>query len=106
MLCQISVMSRRLFTDTFKAITGLTVVDFINTYRIGKARYYILFSDKSLSEIAELSGFYDKAHLSRTFKKLYGISTTEFRKENQRNALILDKERTNRWKWIQDEKKA
>ena len=39
-------------------------------------------STASIMEIAEKTGFYDAAHLSKTFKKINGITPLEYRKNN------------------------
>ena len=98
-LCKISAMSRRVFTTSFKIVTGLTVVEFITSLRLDLARYYILFTEKSGSEIAELCGFCDKAHLSRVFSSNYKMSPTEFKRRNLSEAIMLDREQAQRWGW-------
>lgn len=102
MLCKISAMSRRVFTKSFKIVTGLTVVEFITSLRLDLARNYILFSQKSGSEIAELCGFCDKAHLSRVFSSKHKMSPTEFKKRNLPNAIIMDREQAQRWDWLKE----
>lgn len=102
-LCRVSAMSRRVFTNSFKIVTGCTMVDFLTRMRLDKSRYFILFTDKSCTEIAETCGFCDKAHFSRTFLKYYGMSPIQFRNSRREEAIILDRERARRWNWIYDE---
>ena len=47
--------------------------------RLSKVLSYLRFSDKPLSEIAEMCGFYDSFHLSHTIKSAYGVSAAELR---------------------------
>ena len=103
--CHVSTMSRRVFTNSFKIITGLTFSDFLTRVRLEKARYYVLFSNKSSSEIASICGFCDKAHLSRTFKKYYHMTPTDYHTTRLPHALAIHKEYESRWGWLKSEKK-
>ena len=59
-----------------------TVMRFVMNQRLGLAKDRLKcssFKDKSISEIAYLSGFSDLAHFSKTFKVRYKCSPREFR---------------------------
>ena len=104
--CHISAMSRRVFTNSFKIVTGMTFVEFLTKVRLEKARYYVLFTNKSSNEIAALCGFCDKAHLSRTFTKFYEMTPTEYRTVMLPHALTVHKEFEMRWGWLESEKET
>lgn len=99
--CHISAMSRRVFTNSFKIVTGLTFSDFLIRVRLEKARYHVLFTNKSSSEIAALCGFCDKAHFSRSFTKHYSMTPTEYRTAIFPHALTVHKEFESRWGWLE-----
>lgn len=63
----------------FKTKTGVSPVSYLNNYRLEKAKWMIMHSDFSNTDIAVASGFYDYSHFSRAFKKRYGLSPGEFR---------------------------
>lgn len=68
------------FHRVFKAITGETLNEYITRRRIEKAALELLRKNISVSEIFLKYGFTDNSSFTRTFKKFYGVSPTEFRK--------------------------
>ena len=65
---------------TFKAETGFGLNEFLNIYRLRQAKFMLLeFSSKSISEIAYDCGFNDSNYFAVRFKKLFGITPTDFR---------------------------
>lgn len=79
-LCSVAAMSRTVFLHSFKSVTGLTPARYISEVRIGKACSLLLTTEKSLSQIANETGFYDKSHLSHVFKNKYGLTPHAFLK--------------------------
>lgn len=72
------------FHRIFKTITGETFNNFVIRKRIERAANFLLHSeDKSISEITDLTGFSSISLFSRTFKKFYGISPTEFKNKRE-----------------------
>lgn len=63
----------------FKNVTGKTVVEYINSYRIKRVEEMILVYNMSLKEAGEKVGLYDEHYLSRLFKKYTGYSTQEYK---------------------------
>ncbi|NJD02155.1 MAG: helix-turn-helix domain-containing protein [Ruminiclostridium sp.] len=57
----------------FKRETGMTINNYIQSYRIYKAKELITFSDYDLKQICEKVGFEDIHHFSRIFKNVEGI---------------------------------
>ena len=51
--------------------TGVTLVKYINTLRIEKARSLLLTKEpqKSIAEIADACGFYDVSYFTRVFRE-------------------------------------
>lgn len=74
-------MSKNAFIRLFKAQYGLTPHAAIQRKRIEKACIMLHFSNASIDQIAEATGFYDRFHFSRTFKRIQGIAPAAFRRQ-------------------------
>lgn len=68
----VSVLAHR-----YKRETGETLIQSLTRLRIRKCKE-LLIAGRSVKEAAELTGFYDPFHLSKTFKKLEHISPRDF----------------------------
>ena len=68
----------------FKEITGMTVIEYINLYKINLVKQYVKSSNISLKEAAYQVGIDDPSYLSRLFKKTAGISFREYCNKNIR----------------------
>jgi two-component system response regulator YesN len=47
--------------------------------RIDRAKELLDFTDKSIAEVAEASGFSDQNYFARTFKKVTGMTPSQYR---------------------------
>lgn len=65
-------MSQPVLYKKIRAITGLSVNDFIKSIRLKKAHAFLLTGQYNISEISYLVGFNDVKYFSREFKKQYG----------------------------------
>jgi AraC-like DNA-binding protein len=72
-------MSKAHFARTFKRTTGQSPVQFMLGIRIDRAKELLDFTDKSIADIAEASGFPDQNYFTRTFKKVTGMTPTRYR---------------------------
>jgi AraC-like DNA-binding protein len=77
-------MSKVHFSRFFKQITGMPPIQFVLKIRIDRAKELLDFTDKSIAEIAEASGFPDQNYFARTFKKITGMSPTQYRNVGNR----------------------
>ncbi len=75
-------LSANYFGDLIKKETGKSAQEYIQNKIIDVAKNKILESDKSINEIAYELGFKYPQHFSRTFKKLVGISPSDYRSVN------------------------
>ena len=65
----------------FKQVKGTTIIDYLTAYRMNLAKTYIERFGLKAYEAAEMVGIDDPAYFSRVFKKLYGKSVSEFKRE-------------------------
>lgn len=76
-------MSKNAFMRLFKAQYGLTPHATIQRKRIEKACIMLHFSNASIDQVAEATGFCDRFHFSRIFKRLQGMGPTAFRRQTE-----------------------
>ena len=81
-------LSPNYFHSLFHGIENATPREYITEYRLSLACELLRTTSLSLSEIAEKCGFCNQQYLSLIFKKKYGISPKEYRKNSGRNYLI------------------
>jgi AraC family transcriptional regulator len=63
----------------FRKFQHCTIGEYTRQLRIECARNRMIASDESLAEIALSVGFADQSHFSRSFKRVTGMSPSEFR---------------------------
>lgn len=68
----------------FKQVKGTTIIDYLTVYRMNLAKTYIERFGLHAYEAAEMVGIDDPAYFSRVFKKLYGKSVSEFKRETSK----------------------
>lgn len=64
--------------------TGLSFFDLLNEMRIGKTADYLLYTDLTLEELAEILGYVDASHISKVFSARVGMRIGAYRKTYQR----------------------
>lgn len=65
-----------------KKVTGETVINFINRYRLSKMLEFYTTYQITMRQAGEMVGIHDPYYLSRMFKKYYGVSLREYLKFN------------------------
>jgi AraC family transcriptional regulator len=68
----------------FRKFQHCTIGEYVRRLRVEHARQQMMVSDTPLVEIALASGFADQTHFSRSFKRVTGMTPTEFRKVMRR----------------------
>lgn len=82
-LSQKFYMSASAISSYIKKTTGLSFFDLLNEMRVGKTINYLLYTDLTLEELAEILGFVDSAHISKVFLSRIGMKANDFRKTYQ-----------------------
>lgn len=73
-------MEERTFLRRFKAATGLKPTEYLQHLRIGKARELLQFTRNPVDQIAWSVGYDDPAAFRRLFRRLAGLSPSEYRR--------------------------
>ncbi|WP_290798651.1 helix-turn-helix domain-containing protein [Flavihumibacter sp. UBA7668] len=74
-------MEYKQLASYFSGLTGNTIEQYGIALKIEKAKEMLTIENKSLKEVAELLDYKQVAHLSNQFKKITGISPSQFKKE-------------------------
>ncbi|MNI39184.1 HTH-type transcriptional activator Btr [compost metagenome] len=65
----------------YKKLTGQTIVNRMNHIRLEKAKELMKLPGLRIAEVAEQAGFADLCYFSRAFKKQYGASPQNYRRQ-------------------------
>lgn len=84
LICKHLNISVSYFSSIFKNNTNMTFVKYLNNFRIDKAKYYLEYSQKSISEISEMSGYVDPHYFGIVFKKHVSLTPKEYRRQKRR----------------------
>jgi two-component system response regulator YesN len=84
-------LSEQYLSRLFKQETGCTITQYITVRRLEKAKQYLSYSHKTVTEISEKCGFSDPNYFARVFKKYEGTTPTQY----QQQALMRRKKRIN-----------
>ena len=72
-------LSPEYLSEQFKKETGIRLIDFIQASRAEEAKRLLMYSDKSILEIASLLNYHDQSHFTKSFKGIFGITPRGFR---------------------------
>jgi AraC family transcriptional regulator len=73
-------MSKSHLSRAFSGSVGEPPARYLRRYRVKRAQEMMLSTRKSLSEIALNCGFADQSHLTRTFRRMVGVSPAAWRR--------------------------
>ena len=74
----------------FSEVEGITIEQFFILQKIEKVKEWLVYDELSLSEISYKLGYSSVAHLSAQFKKITGLTPSEFKKIGAIRRASLD----------------
>jgi AraC-like DNA-binding protein len=77
-LAEMCHISPEYFRSIFQRIYGSSPIKYINRLKIQHASELLTSGMYTVTEAATLSGYNDLSHFSREFKKVYGVTPTEY----------------------------
>lgn len=80
-LAHIGNMSPNYLCTVFKQVNGMTIWEYILIRRIDEAKRLLRESDRSILDIQMLCGFRTSSNFNKAFKKLVGMSPSEYKKQ-------------------------
>lgn len=72
----------------FKEQMGVTIIDYLTSVRIERAKQLLLATDQNCTEICFEVGYNNQSYFTRTFKGFVGMTPRQFRTKNQRKEKI------------------
>ena len=73
-------LGRTVFFNKLKGLTGLSPIEFIREIRIKRAAQLLRAGEHNVSEITYMVGMSDSRYFSKCFKKIYGMTPSEYKK--------------------------
>jgi transcriptional regulator GlxA family with amidase domain len=80
-------LSRSRFEHLFKAQTGTTFRDYLRSVRLSTAQQLLADPCMRIKEVSAQCGYAATAHLSREFKRQFGITPSEYRRSTSRQQI-------------------
>ena len=74
-------LNRYYLCHSFRKVTGMGVTEFINRKRLSEAEMLLKYSDLSITRICEKTGFECHGHFIGMFRKIYGCTPRDYRKQ-------------------------
>ncbi len=84
-ICSHFFISKYYLGHSFKAVTGLSVMAFLNATRVQRARVLLSETDQSVAQIAKAVGLGTVARFTDVFKRIEGITPHEYRRRPDRH---------------------
>lgn len=84
-------VSMSYLSSLYSTVTGRTFKEALSSARLKKAKELMLTTSLSLAEIADAVGICDEIYLGKRFKKIFGVSVSEFKKINKGLTLYHEK---------------
>ena len=82
-LAQAVNLSCSYLAHLFKAETGVSLLQYLKSLRLRKAKELMDTTFLSVKEIRSRVGAGDKAHFARDFKRTYGLSPAEYKEQHR-----------------------
>lgn len=80
-------MSPSSLSRYFKKMTGESISRYILKMKMKKVEELLLFDNVSMTDIAMESGFSSASSMNKNFRKYYGVTPGQYRKENKESEL-------------------
>lgn len=82
-LCNLMNMSRTSFYNKLRDLTDQAPADYIRLIRLKRAVQLLKEGTHTITEIAEMTGFSDAKYFREVFKKHFGVSPSQYGKEDK-----------------------
>jgi len=91
-IAKASHLSVSRLAHVFKEQMNITIIDYLTSVRIERAKQLLLATSQSCTEICFQVGYNNQSYFTRTFKELAGMSPRQFRENNRREGKLFEPE--------------
>lgn len=85
-LAKLAHLNKYYLSHSFRREFGTSPINYLISRRVDESRFLLRKTDHSLSLIAEILGFSSLSYFSQCFRRVEGISPTEYRKQIREKA--------------------
>ena len=71
-----------------KDVTGISIIDHLNTIRCRAAYHYLTQTDKPVNEVAKLCGFNGRSYFAKVYRKVMGTLPSEVARTHLQTAKV------------------
>ena len=82
-LCNSMHISHSHLCRIFKQSENISLINYINQLKMARAEELLITTDATITEVAYMSGYREYEYFLRLFKRIHGVSPTEYRKNNK-----------------------
>ena len=86
-----SGLNERTFSRRFRAATGYSPIEYIQTLRIEEAKQLLETSSLGVDDVSEEIGYANPAYFRKLFKRRTGVSPARYRKRFSPIARLADR---------------
>ena len=79
-LAKVALVTPQYLCKKFKLVTGKSIIEYVNSYRIQKSKKLLIYSNLSITTIANDIGFCNSQYFNRIFLRSEKMTPSEFRK--------------------------
>ena len=83
-----SGLPRRTFDRRFRAATGYSPTDYVQSLRVEEAKQLLEMEERSVEAVAEAVGYADARAFRRLFQKMTGLSPAEYRRRFSSSSFL------------------
>jgi len=87
-IAKASHLSGSRLAHIFKEQMGITIIDYLTSVRVERAKQLLLATDQNCTEICFQVGYNNQSYFTRTFKDIVGMTPRKFRQMNKRKDLV------------------
>ncbi len=87
-LAAMCYISPSYLSNLFKQETGQTLTDYINTQRVRRAAQRLTTGNDGIAAVAEQVGILDVNYFTKIFKKVMGVTPTQYRREHREMGAV------------------